>query len=144
MNEILVRQIAILSAFFGAVLAVATLVPVLGKLSFMVLLCLMSPIVVIIMTRLGYMGKLEVRESVAAGGIIGFVSFVVFCMVFLPLFALLSKLSFYNMYEGVLMVLKAGTFGIIMMFVVFMGVVSATVNAFSAFLTFYVADFINK
>jgi hypothetical protein len=144
MNETLLKQFSILGAFFGAVLGVLTLIPLIGKLAFFVLLCLTSVIVIVIMTRMGYLEQLPVRDSVAAGAVIGFVSFIAFCVVFLPLFALLSKLSFYTLYGGVAMVLRAGTFGIMTMFVLFMGVFSATINAFSAFLTFYVMDFIKK
>jgi hypothetical protein len=92
----------------------------------------------------GYIEQLPVKISVIAGFIIGFVSFIAFCVVFLPLFALLGKLSFYNIYPGVAMVLRAGTFGVITMFVMFMGIFSATINSFTAFLTFYVIEFLEK
>ncbi len=142
MNQILLRQFTILSAFFGAVLGVATLVPFIGKPAFFAVLCLTSTIVIVIMTRLGYLKLLNVKDSIIAGAIIGFVSFIAFCVVFLPCFFLLSKLSFYNLYGGVEMVLRAGSFGIITMFVLFMGIFSATINAFSGFLTFYIMDFL--
>ncbi len=144
MNRTLLRQFTVLSAFFGAVLAVLTLIPFAGKLAFFALVCFTSTIVILIMRKYGYLDSLPVRDSAVAGALIGFVSFIVFCVVFLPLFALLSKLSFYNIYGGVDMVLRTGTFGVTVMFVLFMGVFSATVNSFSAFLTFYLADFLDN
>jgi hypothetical protein len=62
--------------------------------------------------------------------------------VYLPVVALLGKVfGLYSLY-GISVALQAGSLGIIILLVLFMAVLSATVNAFTAFLTFYVINFI--
>ncbi|MDR1168843.1 MAG: hypothetical protein LBK53_08170 [Heliobacteriaceae bacterium] len=141
MNKIPLKQALALSALMGAVLGVLTLIPLAGKIAFFILLCFSSVIVIIFMLRLGLTKKLSVTESVMLGALTGFIAFIAFCAVYLPAVFILGQVfRIYSLY-GVYIVLKAGSFWIISVLVIFTGVLSAVINAFSAFLTSYLPEF---
>jgi hypothetical protein len=142
MNKLLLKQILILSAFLGLVIGLVTLIPVVGKLAFITLMCFTSAIIIVFMQRLGLMEQLDTKASVIFGAIIGFVAFIAFSIVYLPATALLDR--FFNVTSGISIALRSGTFGIISILVIFMGILAATMNAFSAFMTFYVIEFIRE
>jgi len=140
MNKTLLKQISILSIILGFALGIITLIPFIGQIAFIILMCLASAIIIIFMLKVELLEVIPIKESVILGSIIGFVSFVAFCVVYLPLVAVLGKIfGLYSLY-GISIALQAGSTGIIILMVLFMGVLSATVNAFTAFLTFYLAE----
>ena len=59
----------------------------------------------------------------------------------MPLIIALAKLLQIYPNYGVSMALSNASFGLITVLVIFMGVLSATINAFSGFLTYYGIDF---
>lgn len=142
MNRILLQQVSILSVLLGAALGFFALIPFVGWIGFLVLMCLMSAIIIIFLLKVELLDMLEVRQSVVLGALIGFVAFIAFCAVYLPAVALLGKVfGLYSLY-GISVALRPGSLGIIILLVLFMAVLSATVNAFTAFLTFYLIDFV--
>jgi len=142
MNKTLLKQTSILSVILGVALGILTLIPFIGKIAFIILMCLASAIIIIFMLKVELLDLLSIKESVILGAIIGFVSFIAFCVVYLPFVAILGKVfGLYSLY-GISIALQAGSTGIIILMVLFMGVLSATINAFTAFLTFYLAEFL--
>ena len=129
-NFILLKQIAILSAFFGAVLGTLTLIPYLGVISFVFLICFISPS--------------SIKDSVITGAISGFVAYMGFSIIYVPISVILMKLFHISANIGVGYMLGNASFFLLLVLSLFMGVLGATVNAFTGFLTFYVLDFINS
>ena len=78
MNLTLLRQVGILSSILGALLGIITLIPIIGNISFLTLMCLSSAIVILIMVHCELLDRLSVKESVSLGALIGFVSFIAF------------------------------------------------------------------
>ena len=142
MNKILLKQITILSILAGTALAVLTLIPFIGTFAFIILMCLVSSLIIILMVKLNLLEVLSIRESVLLGAIIGFISFLGFSAVYLPIVAILGRFFSLNALYGISLMLNVGSFGIILMLTIFMAVLSATINAFSAFITFYVLEFL--
>lgn len=140
MNTNLLKQITILSLFFGAVLGFLTLIPFINQISFWVLMCLSATAVIVFMTKLELLEIQSVRESAVLGAIIGFIAFFGFSIVYIPVTVILMKL--FNLYTnyGIAVSLSNASFGLTLVLVIFMGVLSATVNAFSGFLTYYGLD----
>ena len=68
-NFILLKQIAILSAFFGAVLGALTLIPYLGVISFVFLICFISPLVIWILVKYNCLSLYSIKDSVITGAI---------------------------------------------------------------------------
>ena len=144
MNKLLLKQISILSIIAGIALALITLIPFINAVSFFALMCLVSVFIVIFMVKSDLLEVLTVRESVVLGALTGFISFLAFAVVYLPIIAVLGKFfKLYNFYP-VALFLGAGSFGIIFLLTVFVAVLSAVLNAFSAFLTFYVLELLHS
>ena len=140
MNTNLLKQISLLSLFLGAALGVITLIPFIGELAFWILMCAASPIVILFMMKMEMIDIQTVKESVVIGSIIGFISFIGFSIFYMPISVLLIKLFNYSTNYGVSLALSQASFGLIVVMVLFISVLSATVNAFSGFLTYYGID----
>ena len=142
MNKILLKQISILSVIAGIILALLTLIPFVGQIAFIILMSVVSVFVIVLLAKLDLIDIMEIRESVILGAIIGFISFMAFAAVYLPAVSLIGKFFNPEYLYGIALVLNVGSFGVIFMFTVFVAILSATVNAFSAFITFYVLEFL--
>lgn len=139
MDISLLKLILFISLFIGLLAGILTAVPYIGEVVFWVLLCLSAVIEMTFLIRTGLLELESVQESVTIGGIIGFVSFMAFAVVYVPVvIALLKFFKYYTNY-GVAVMLGAANFWIILMFVLFMAVLSATINAFTGFLTYYIS-----
>ncbi len=143
-NFILLKQIAILSAFFGAVLGALTLIPYLGVISFVFLICFISPLVIWILVKYNCLSLSSIKDSVITGAISGFVAYMGFSIIYVPISVILMKLFHISANIGVGYMLGNASFFLLLILSLFMGVLGATVNAFTGFLTFYVLDFINS
>lgn len=143
-NFILLKQIAILSAFFGAVLGALTLIPYLGVISFVFLICFISPLVIWILVKYNYLSLSSIKDSVITGAISGFIAYMGFSIIYVPISVILMKLFHISANIGVGYMLGNASFFLLLILSLFMGVLGATVNAFTGFLTFYVLDFINS
>lgn len=141
MDKSLLKLIILISAFIGGLGGILTLIPYVGEVAFWILLCLASVIEISFLIKSRVLELFTVQESVTIGGIIGFVSFMVFCIIYVPgVIVLLKVFNYYSNY-GVALMLQAANFGVILILSVFMAILSATINAFMGFLTFYVREF---
>lgn len=142
MDKSLLKLILLISAFIGGLGAVLTFIPFVGQVAFWILLCFASVIVMVFLMRTGLLELYTVQESVTIGAIVGFVSFMVFCIIYVPVVIILLK--FFNYYSnyGVALMVQEASFWIIFILSVFMAILSATINAFTGFLTFYLSEFI--
>lgn len=143
-NFILLKQIAILSAFFGTVLGALTLIPYLGVISFVFLICFISPLVIWILVKYNCLSLSSIKDSVITGAISGFIAYMGFSIIYVPISVILMKLFHISANIGVGYMLGNASFFLLLILSLFMGVLGATVNAFTGFLTFYVLDFINS
>lgn len=141
MNKTILKQVCLLSIFLGAVLGFVTVIPFIGQIAFWILMCLSSTAVILFMTKFEMLEIQSVQESAVLGAIIGFISFIGFSILYIPAIVILAKFfQFYPNY-GVSLALSNASLGLIIVLVIFMGVLSATINAFSGFLTYYGIDF---
>lgn len=141
---ILFRQISVLSLFFGALLGLVTLIPFIGTLSMVFLICFVAPLVIWLLIKYGCLSLSSIKESIIVGAIAGFVSYLGFSTVYIPISVILMK--FFNIAAnyGIGIMLSNAGFFILTVLSIFMGVLSATVNAFTGFLTFYILEFISS
>ena len=141
MNKSIVKIMMLLSIFLGIVSGLLTIVPYIGEIIFWLLITISAPVVVIFLTRVGLLEMASVRQSTVIGALIGFVSFLAFSMVYIPIVVMLAKFFNYSPNLGVSMFLSNATFGLIILMSVFMGILSATINAFSGFVAYYLIEF---
>lgn len=140
MNPLLVKQTAILSAILGGILGVLTLIPFVRNFSFLLLILCISAVVIIYMKRNDLIGIIDVKEGAILGAIIGFVSFIAFSIVFVPLVAIVG-LIFKGYYTfGILYMLRVSGFFVLIMLVIFLGILSALMNAFAGLVTAYMYE----
>lgn len=143
-NYILLRQISILSIFFGLLLGLVTLIPYAGAISFVFLLCFVAPLVIWILIKYGCISLSSVKDSVIVGAIAGFVSYMGFSIIYVPISVLLMKFFQIAANYGVGLMLQNANLFILIVISLFLGVLGATINAFTGFLTFYVIDLVNS
>ena len=140
----LLRQISILSVFFGAVTGLITLIPFVGTFSLTFLICFIAPLVIWILIKYGCMSLNSIKDSIITGALAGFISYLGFSIIYIPVTVILYKFFGISSNYGIALTLNNASFFILVVLSVFMGVLSATVNAFTGFLTFYVIDLIRK
>ncbi len=140
MNQLIIKQTAILSAILGGILGVLTLIPFVRNFSFMLLILAVSAVVIVYMKKNELIGIIDVREGAILGAIIGFVSFIAFSVVYMPLVVLVGAI-FKNYYTfGISYLFKVSGFFVLIMLVIFMGILSALMNAFTGLVTAYVYE----
>ncbi len=143
-NYILLRQICVLSIFFGALLGLVTLIPYLGTFSFIFLICFMAPLVIWILVKYNCLSLTSVKDSVITGAITGFVSYMGFSIIYVPVSVILMKIFHFAANYGVGLMLQNANFFLLVVISLFLGVLGATVNAFTGFLTFCVTDMLSS
>ncbi len=143
-NYVLLRQISILSVFFGAVLGALTLIPYIGTFSMLFLICFIAPLVIWILIKYECLSLNSIKDSIIVGSLSGFISYMGFSIVYVPISIVLMKYFHIAANYGIGLMLNDASVFILIVLSVFMGVLSATINAFTGFLTFYIIDFIKN
>ena len=134
------KQILILSSLFGVALSLFALLPVVVKIAVFVLMTCVSLAVIILLRRAGALQIFTVKESLWTGALCGFVSYIVFSIIYLPLIYLLSSIFAIDYLGGFVLMLKLSSPGLILMFTIFMSIVSVMFNAFTSMVYFYVTS----
>jgi len=144
MNQLIIKQAAILSAILGGIIGVLTLVPFVRNFSFMILILCISAVIIVYMKRNELIGIIDVKEGAILGAIIGFISFIAFSIVFVPLVSFvgfilgLFKIEYYTF--GIKYFLVPSGFFVLIILVIFLGILSALMNAFAGLVTAYVYE----
>lgn len=149
-NVLLLKQIAILSAIAGGALAVVSIIPYINVFSFTILMIFLSGGVLYYMKKNNMIGIFDLREGSIFGAVVGFVSFIAFSVVFIPLDILLSLLTkgfhallnFIPVHTSFLLYFfnNFGGFIVLIMLIIFVGLLSALMNAFTGLVTAYVYE----
>lgn len=141
MSKATLKIMLLLSIFVGIVSGLLTIVPYIGELVFWALLLFAAPLIIVFLTNVGLLELKSVRQSTVIGALIGFVSFFVFALVYIPIVIVLAKFFNYSPNLGVSMFLGNATVGLILLLSIFISVLSATINAFSGFVAYYLIEF---
>jgi len=143
MNILLLKQLAILSAFAGIILGLITVIPYVSAFSFFVLILFLSAIILVYLKQNDLIGIISIREGCIFGAVIGFVSFIAFAVVYTPISMLLGY--FIKSYtQGFLrfFLTNFGSFVVMIFLIIFMAGISALFNAFSGLVTAYIYELI--
>ena len=142
-NELLLRQIAILAAIAGGALGFLSLIPFINIFSITILVICLAPVVLVYMKRENLIGIFDMREGAILGGVIGFVSFVAASVIytpinlilgFIPLGALQDHFFFKYFFNSF------GSFIVLLLLIFFVALLSALMNAFAGLATSYVYE----
>ena len=129
-----------MSTLLGLVIGLLSPMPYIGGLAFFILLCFSAPIVLGMLLNIGVLKIDNISESAVLGGIVGFVSYLAFSVVYMPIVLILYKTFNYYVNYGVTLALTNANLFVIVTVSIFMGILSASINAFSGFLTYYLAE----
>ena len=143
MNLLLLKQLAILSAFAGAILGFLTVIPYVSAISFWVLILFLSAFVLAYLKQNDLIGIISIREGCIFGAIIGFVSFIVFSIVYTPISMILGWLI-PSYTQGFLRFFLSsfGSVVVMILLIVFMAGISALFNAFAGLITAWIYELI--
>ena len=136
----LLKVILLMSTLLGLVIGLLSPMPYIGGLAFFILLCFSAPIVLGMLLNIGVLKIDNISESAVLGGIVGFVSYLAFSVVYMPIVLILYKTFNYYVNYGVTLALTNANLFVIVTVSIFMGILSASINAFSGFLTYYLAE----
>lgn len=144
MNLLLLKQLATLSAFAGALLGLLGLLSYpTFILSILILTFSLSAIILIYLKQNDLIGIINVREGCIFGSIIGFIAFIGYSIVFAPVSMLLGwlipayTLGFLRFFMS-----DFGTFIVMISLIVFMAGIAALFNGFVGLVTAYVYEII--
>lgn len=143
-NFVLLKQISILSTLIGILAGILTLIPYLGTISFIFLLCFTAPVVIWLLVKYGCISLSNIQESIIIGVISGFVAYLAFSLIFIPVSVILINMFHFAVNYGVGIMLINASFFLLLITSIFMGIVGATINAFTGFITFYLIELINS
>ena len=138
MNLLLLKQLAILSAFAGAALGLITVVPFLSLFSFLLLLTCLSAFIIVYLKQNDLIGIISVREGCIFGAIIGFVSFIAFSIIYAPISMVIG--FFVPSYtQGFLRFFLTGfgTTVVMLLLMILMAGISALMNGFTGLVYVY-------
>ena len=141
MNKLLIKQVSILSAIFGAFLGLFGLVPFVRNISFITLALFLAPVVIIYLKKLNILQKITIQDGMIIGAISGVVSLIGYAVVFTVLDLLLAMFIKDGFIWWIASLIKSGGFFVYGMLVFFICVLNAVTNAFAGLTTAYVYDF---
>jgi len=144
MNLLILKQIAILSAFAGAILGFVTIIPYVSAISFFVLIIFLSAFILAYLKQNDLIGIISIREGCIFGAIIGFVSFIAFAIIYTPISMLLGWLipSYTQGFMRFFLTGGLGSTVVMLLLIIFMAGISALFNGFSGLITAYVYELI--
>lgn len=144
MNLLILKQLAILSAFAGAILGFITVIPYVSALSFFTLILFLSAFILVYLKKNDLIGIINIKEGCLFGALIGFVSFIAFAIVFTPISMLLGWLipSYTQGFMRFFLTGGIGSTVVMLMLIVFMAGISALFNGFTGLITAYVYELI--
>lgn len=144
MNISLIKLITMLSGFVGILAGFLTACPFIGGFVFFILICGVAIIIMSFMLKLQVLNLESIQESAVIGGIIGFMSFIAFSLVHFPLVLILLRVFGYSTNYGVALAINNSNLFMLIFLSLFMAILSATINAFMGFLTYYCSELLKN
>jgi len=142
MNILLLKQVALFSALIGAAIGVITLIPFIGTIAFLTLILFLSAIIIVYLKKHELIGIINLKEGAILGAVIGFASFIAFSVVFSPLSVLIGLIfkSYYIGHLVTMFITNFGGFFVMIVLFIFLGMISALMNAFTGLTTAYIFE----
>lgn len=142
MNRTLVKNIAILSMILGVVFGVLAPVPYIGTVILFGVLLLAAPLVMVYLIMDGKLDLTTTQDSIVQGAFAGFVSGVTFSAVYAVIMFLLGLIFHYTSNFILTTMISNSPIWLLIVFIIFIGVLFGTTNAFTGFLTYYIINLI--
>lgn len=142
MNKQLLKYFVILSSVLGIIFGIIASIPYIGGGALFSALFLAAPIVMLLLIMASKADLTTPKDSIINGAIIGFFVNITFVFAYSMIIALLYlSVKYTSNYFLTAMVLHSPVWLFIVV-TLFVGVLTATTNAFSGFITYYVINLI--
>ena len=142
MDRILAKNIIILSIFFGAILGLLAPVPYIGTIILFAVFLLAALVVMVYLIMDSRLDLTTTQDSIVQGALAGFVSGVVFSSVYAVMAFLLGTFLHYSSNFILTTMIANSPVWLLVVFIIFIGVLFGTTNAFTGFLTYYIINLI--
>ena len=142
LDKTLIFNLIIISLILGAILGLLAPIPYVGTIMLSLVLVMSAPLVMIYLIMDGKMDLSTTTDSIIHGAIIGFCSNITFSIVYAIIIVILSKIFHYSSNLFLTAMRSDSPIWLLATFIIFIGVLCATTNAFTGFATFYIINFI--
>lgn len=142
MNKFVVKNTVILSLILGVIAGILCTIPYLGGVLLFLILLFTAPLVMLYMIMDGKFDLTDTKDSIITGAISGFSANLSFSTAYCIVTALLFKIFGITHNFFLASMITNSPLWLLFVFIIFIGVLFATTNAFSAFLTYYIINFI--
>ena len=142
MNKVVVKNLIIVSTILGLVLGIAAAVPYIGIWLFLFAMIFSAPVTMVYLIMDSKLDLTTIQNSIITGAITGFCSCIFFSCAYSILNALIFNLAHYSHNKILTSIIINSPMWLLAVFIIFIAVVSATVNAFSGLATYYIINYI--
>ena len=140
MNVSLFKLIAMISGFFGLVCGFLALLPYLDGIAFFSLICFSAVVTMLLLMKTNILRLESTAEGITIGAIVGFISYIAFSIIYLPLVIISARFFNYSPNYSIAIFASHANLFILLMISLFIAIVSATINAFTGFLVYYLTE----
>ena len=142
MDKFVVKNIIVFSLILGVILGVLAPIPYVGTFMLIVALVLSAPLVMIYLIMDNRLELTTTKDSIITGAIVGFVVNISFSIAYASIMAILAKTINYSSNFILTTMIVNSPIWLLGVFIIFIGVLCATTNPFSGFVTYYIINFI--
>jgi hypothetical protein len=142
MDRVIIKNIIIVSLILGAILGVLAPIPYVGLFMLLVAMLLAAPIVILFLIMSGKCDLTTTKDSIITGAIVGFSANITFSIAYSLIMVILSLVFHYSSNFFLTAMIINSPIWLTGVFIIFIGVLTATTNAFSAFATYYIINLI--
>lgn len=142
MDRVVVKNLIIISAILGVILGVLGAVPYIGIWLFIFAILFSAPVTMVYLIMDSKLDLTTIQNSIITGAITGFCSCVFFSCAYSILTAIIFNLAHYSNNKILTSIIINSPMWLLAVFIIFIAVVSATVNAFSGLATYYIINYI--
>lgn len=138
------KIIFLISLIIGGIFGVISLVPFTAKFTVIILLTLVSVPIIYWLKKRELINNFDEKESLKTGALIGIFSTFGFGIIFYPLVYVLSRMFTMEYLGGFSLMVRLMSFPLALMFIIFICLISAIFNAFSALMYYYINESIKN
>ena len=140
MTKLIFKYIAIVSFVVGIIFGIISAIPYIGGIGLLGALLFAAPIVILLLIMAGKADITTPKDSIISGGIIGFISNITFSFSYAAIVSIIYVLFGYTSNYFLTAMIINTPIWLFIIIVFFMGVLTGTTNAFSAFITYYIIN----
>lgn len=134
------QNIILISLLAGGITGIASLIPHLTKIFIIFLFTLISVPIIFLLKRKFLVDIPNEIASLKLGALIGTFSTLGFGLTFYPIIYIMSLFIQPDYLGGLGLMVRLMNFGLAVLFIIFVCVISATINAFSALMYYYIKE----